>query len=75
MKIEMEPTDQLERVEGTLCRVWTGSTDKGTPVEVWVRCVSPQTHDSVALEVFERQLKALPPARREAVAYDLRFLV
>lgn len=74
MILTLEPTDRIERVEGKLCRVWQGTTDGGTPVVAHVACVSPQTHDPAVNALFERELEALPPARREAVSYDLRFL-
>jgi len=74
MKLAIEPTDKIQNVDGAPCRLWTGAPDKGVPVHVYVRCVSPQTHDAAALADFERELQALPPARREAVTFDLRFL-
>jgi hypothetical protein len=37
--------------------------------------LSPQTHDPEALKVFDAELQALPQPRKEAVSYDLRFLV
>lgn len=74
MKLTLAPTDRMETIEGAPCRLWEGVTDAGTPVHVWVRCVSPQTHDPAALAVFDAELKALPPVRRELVSFDYRFV-
>jgi hypothetical protein len=52
-----------------------GETDKGVPVHAYVRAVSPQTHDAEVNAEFERELQALPPARKTGVSYDLRFFV
>ena len=51
-----------------------GATDQGTPVHVWVRMLSAQTHDQAALAVFDRELKALPPVKRELMSFDFRFV-
>lgn len=75
MKLTLESTDRFETIEGAPCRIWSGKTETGIPVHAFIRCVSPQTHDAEANALFDRELQALPPARREAVSYDLRFLV
>ncbi len=73
MKLSISPTPTIETIEGAPCRLWVGVTDAGTPVHAWVRCLSPQTHDAAQLAVFDRELEALPPARRELVSFDTRF--
>lgn len=74
MKLTIEPTATIQMIDGVPCRRWEGATDKDVPVHVWVRCVSPQTHDAAALADFERELRALPAVRREAVVLDMRFV-
>ena len=74
MKLTITPTDRIETIEGVPCRRWEGITDRGTPVHVRVRCLSPQTHDETAVAVFDAELKALPPVRRELVSFDFRFV-
>jgi hypothetical protein len=74
MRLIIEPTATIETVEGQPCRRWEGETDQGTPVHVWVRMLSPQTHDDAALAVFDRELKALPPVERQLVSFDFRFV-
>jgi hypothetical protein len=74
MKLILEPTDKIETVESVPCRRWEGKTDAGTPVHVWVRMLSPQTHDEAALAAFDRELKALPKVERQMVSFDFRFV-
>ena len=74
MKITLEPTDQMQSIEGAQCRVWKGTTERGTEVFAFIRCVQPQTHDLEKLAEFERDLKSLPPFRRELVSFDYRMV-
>lgn len=71
MKLTIEPTDRIEKIEGVECRRWEGTTETGVPVHAWVRCLSPQTHDEEALKVFDAELQALPPAT--LALFDIRF--
>lgn len=73
MKLSLEPTDRIERVQGTPCRVWQGATEDGTPVLAWVGVVQPQTHDAERLAAFDAALRGLP-LRRELVSFDLRMI-
>ena len=73
MKLTISPTDRIETIEGAPCRRWEGLSDQGTPVHVWVRMLSPQTHDEAALRAFDQELKALPEVRRELVSFDYRM--
>ena len=75
MQITMTPTDIIETIEGAPARRWVGITENRIPVHVWVRCLSPQTQDPEALAVFDKELQTLPPARKELVSFDLRFVV
>lgn len=72
MKLTIEPTKQLTKIEGAPCRIWEGVDENGTPVKVWVRTLSPQTHDEDRLRAFEAELKALPSLGPGAI--DYRFL-
>ena len=69
----LTPTDRIERFQGSPARLWTGTTDAGVPVHVWVHSISPQTHDPSALAVFETALKHLPVVR-ELVSFDHRMV-
>lgn len=73
MKLTLEPTDRFETINGQPHRIWKGMTDSNTPVHAWIRAVQPQTHDPEHLANFDRELKALPQARRELVSFDLRM--
>lgn len=73
MKLALEPTDRIERVEGTPCRVWTGTTEAGTPVLAWIAILQPQTHDPDQLAAFDAALRDMP-YRRELVSFDYRMV-
>jgi hypothetical protein len=75
MKLTLEPTDRFETINGQPHRIWKGTTDGNIPVLAYIRAVSPQTHDPEANALFDRELKALPPGRRELVSFDLRLAV
>lgn len=72
MKLTLEPTADIERVQGVPHRVWRGRTDRGVEVLAWIAIVQPQTHDPEALAAFERELEAMP-YRRELVSFDHRM--
>lgn len=74
MKLTIAPTKVIELIEGQPARRWEGFTDQGTPVHVWVRMLSPQTHDEKALKAFDRELDLLPAAERQLVSFDFRFV-
>ena len=73
MKLTLEPTNRIEHINGQPHRVWTGRSDNGVPVHVWIAAVSPQTHDPEANALFERELKALPQPRT-LVIIDRRLI-
>lgn len=73
MKITLEHTADIERVQGVLCRVWIGQTAAGVPVKCWICVIQPQTHDADQLAAFEAALKEMP-YRRELVSFDLRMV-
>jgi hypothetical protein len=75
MKLTIEPTGEPMTIEGIQLRLWKGTDESGTPVHVYVRAVSPQTHDEERLKAFEEQLKALPPLRQAGMTIDHRFVV
>lgn len=72
MKLTIEPTRLVQRIEGASCRIWKGADENGTEVEVWVRMLSPLTHDAALLEAFERELTELP--KIEPAVIDFRFV-
>ena len=74
MKLTLEPTDKMQTFDGAPCRIWKGQTESGVEVVAFVRCIQPQTHDESKLAVFDKELKALPPVRRELVSFDYRMV-
>jgi hypothetical protein len=75
MKVTLSPEPTITKVEGVPCREWTGTDEHGTPVRAFIRCISPETHDPEALARFDAELNALPQADKQAVMFDLRFVV
>lgn len=71
----MESTATIQLINGQPHRLWKGKTDTEVPVHVYVRTLSPQTHDPDALERFDRELKALPPPEPELVSFDWRMVL
>ncbi|NWG24565.1 MAG: hypothetical protein HXY30_09185 [Pseudorhodoplanes sp.] len=74
MKITLEATGTVERVQGTPCRKWIGATDAGTKVHAWIAIVQPQTHDAAALAAFERELSEVK-LERQLVSIDHRLVI
>lgn len=75
MKLTLSPTDAFETVNGTPARIWEGVDEAGTPVKAWIAVVQPQTDDLRLRAAFNAALKALPHAKREVVAFDLRYVL
>jgi hypothetical protein len=65
MKITIEATDQMVRIDGAECRRWKGITEKGVPCDVFVRKL--RVLELFDCSEFEEELIRLP-------AIDLRFL-
>lgn len=74
MKLTIEPTATIARVNGAYCRIWTGVDENGTEVLVWAAVVQPQTHDELRLAAFDAALRALPEPER-GITVDMRFVV
>ena len=68
MKITIEPTAEIQRLNGEPARVWRGVDDHGTPVEALVRTVAPQTHDAAVAERYRAALHDAGFAERPAIA-------
>lgn len=73
MKIELEPTDRIESVNGQQCRIWRGETDKGVAVSAWVAMVPPQSTDPKVEAEFARDLSEVKTERQLAY-FDHRLL-
>ncbi|MFT4012321.1 MAG: hypothetical protein QM682_02750 [Paracoccus sp. (in: a-proteobacteria)] len=69
MKLTIEPTPEIITVDGCPVRIWIGTDENGTQVRVFVRAVSPQTHDQALLEAFEQELRALPMLKPAVIDY------
>lgn len=75
MKITIEPTTQIVKVNGHEARVWTGVTETGIPCELLVaRIAVPESAGPQAMAAFERELVA-KPIPRTSQAFDIRFFL
>ena len=68
---DLIPTDRIEQFQGSPARLWTGRTDAGVEVHVWVHAIQPQTHDAQQLAAFDAAMRELP-FRRQLVSFDHR---
>lgn len=76
MKITIESTDKIVKLNGLPARIWEGQTDSGVPVICYVSLISPQTHDPEVNARFERELREVLPASAAADrCYDLRYFL
>ena len=84
MKVTIEATDAIVELETREdgarmpARVWEGTTESGTKVQVFVTRISPQTHDPDKLAQFETELRAtrkpeIWPSRRDVI--DWRMII
>lgn len=72
MKIEIEPTDRIENVNGVPARLWKGKSDRGVPVWAWINTVQPQTHDLQQLADFDRDLRSIEAERQLTSSRNLQ---
>lgn len=59
MKITIEHTDRMSRSDHGVGRVWTGTTDAGTPIKVLISGMRPDSEDEVLIAQFEREYEAI----------------
>lgn len=72
IEITIQPTGDIQDVNGVPHRIWKGTTAEGVPVHAFITMVSPQTHDQAVNERFARELRAIQPERR-LVSFDWRL--
>lgn len=64
MKLLIEATDQLTRLDGELVRVWNGRTNDGQECVVFVKLIA--VHESQDSSAFDRELYESSPEGRPA---------
>ncbi|MGY3393412.1 hypothetical protein ACVWW6_006003 [Bradyrhizobium sp. USDA 3311] len=72
MKLILESTGTIERVQGVPARVWHGKTESGIEVTAWISIVQVRKDPDNAQ--FERELKEIE-VRRELVSFDMRMVL
>lgn len=75
MKVTLEPTGTFEGVNGTHCRIWKGTSDKGAPVIAYIAMVGchKDATPEAAVE-FDNELNAVEPSR-QLVYFDSRLIL
>jgi hypothetical protein len=53
MQLTIKPTDRLVVVDDAPCRIWQGTTDRGTPVHVYIRAFAVAVLDCKEDELAE----------------------
>lgn len=70
MKLEIEATDKITRLDGVECRLWRGKTEKGTKCLVFIHRITPEINEDKA-EFASELNERLPPG----FYIDLRHLL
>jgi hypothetical protein len=65
MRLTLEMTNELTRIDGVMCRIWTGHADNGIPVRVYIHRVAvplEQTQAGFKIDLIEME----PPTEEES---------
>jgi hypothetical protein len=75
MKITIESTPVLTRINGVDARLWEGTTERGVRCKVFVHCIAVHVREDQG--AFERELKerAQPRELDGPRAIDLRHIL
>ena len=72
MKITIEPTGNFQDVNGVRCRMWKGTTERGTTIELFSPLVrSPTKEDQSELEAALQAVKV----DQQLVSFDYRLVM
>lgn len=74
MKISMIPSDVTTELDGVPCRLWHGTTDKGTPCKVFVHriAVEESRNEEFEAELLEQASPLLTDSLAAALDADER---
>jgi hypothetical protein len=72
MKLIIESTGTIERVQGVPARIWKGRTESGIEVTCWIPIV--QVRKDADNSQFEAELREIE-VRRELVSFDMRMVL
>jgi hypothetical protein len=72
MKLIIEATGTIERVNGHPARVWKGKTESGIEVTCWIPII--QVRKDADNSQFERELQEVQ-VNRELVSFDMRMVL
>jgi hypothetical protein len=72
MKLSIEATGTIERVNGHPARVWKGTTESGIEVTCWIPII--RVRRDADNTQFERELREIE-VNRELVSIDMRMVL
>lgn len=72
MKLILEATPDMTRVEGAPARIWKGATESGIEVTAYICLIQVRKVDDTSQ--FERELQEVQ-VRAELVSIDLRMVI
>jgi hypothetical protein len=73
MKITLESTDKIVRLNGVESRVWQGQTESGVPCHAFITLIAvDKTEDHTQ---FERELTEHTAPRPELAVYPMRMVL
>jgi|GEM_PF-5822578 len=73
MKLTLEPTDKVRKLNGEDVREWRGVDEEGVEVIAYIAAVSAQTHDEAVQKRYSEALMDRGFARLPAI--DLRYIL
>ena len=73
MKLTLESSNELVKMDGVPCRVWTGKTDKGIEVFAFIHRVAVRSDANC--EEFEKDLKEEQPPLSATKKHELRHII
>jgi hypothetical protein len=73
MKITIESTDKILRINNVPARLWEGKTDSGVEVICFITRIAVKKEADNS--VFEKELKETKAPSPEAAAFDLRLVL
>ncbi len=73
MKITIESTTKIVRLNGVPARIWEGETDSGIPIHCFITRVA--VHNDLNHEQFERELSECRAPSADVQAIPLRMIL
>lgn len=73
MKIQLESTQQIVKVNDIDCRVWTGATESGIPIQALITRVAVRSSSDCS--EFEAELREHNSPKPDPQAFPLKLVI